>query len=358
MCTNVGRRIVAALCLAFALCSAARAEQRAAKIDLTALYERAAAEGEVSLYGQGPPRVYEDYVKAFEAKYPKVHVRITPGRYEIIGKIDEQLAAGKLDADLAIVQTVQDYVRWKRAGQLASFAPEGFAAIPAPLKDARGATFLPLALYVSSFAYNPAQVAAAAAPHRIPDFLKPAFKGKIVSTYPHDDDITLYLYTTIVARYGWSFMPKFMAQQPKFVRSHVLVAQETATGDHPVTFDQLIAFNKVTTVTPQDIPMIVIPQSTGIFAKAPHPNAARLFVAYLLSKDYQQRLPAQGLWPVRGDVHGAPAGYKPLSAYRTAMGYIAFVSNTERAKSLRARFESYIGPPQGDYPTPAPAKQQ
>jgi len=34
------------------------------------------------------------------------------------------------------------------------------------------------------------------------------------------------------------------------------------------------------------------------------------------------------------------------------------VSNTERAKSLRARFESYIGPPQGDYPTPAPAKQQ
>ena len=356
MRTNSCRVTLALLCLLLAV-AAARAAQRETKLDLDRLYARAAAEGEVSLYGQGPPRVYEDYVKSFEAKYPKVHVRITPGRYEIIGKIDEQLASGKLDADLAIVQTVQDYARWKKAGKLAHFAPEGFAAIPTPLKDAEGATFLPLALYVGCFAYNPAQLPPDAAPHRIPDFLKPALKGKIVSTYPHDDDITLYLYTTIVNRYGWSFMPKFLAQQPKFVRSHVLVAQETATGDHPATFDQLIAFNRVTAVIPADIPMIVIPQSTGIFAKAPHPNAARLFVAYLLSKEYQQRLPAQGLWPVRRDVRGAPAGFKPLASYRTAMGYIAFVSNTPRAKALRQKFESYIGPPQGDYPTPVPSQK-
>ena len=31
-------------------------------------------------------------------------------------KIDAQIAAGNLDADLAILQTTQDHVRWKRQG--------------------------------------------------------------------------------------------------------------------------------------------------------------------------------------------------------------------------------------------------
>ena len=104
-------------------------------LDLDALYARAAEEGEVSAYLQGPPQVYADFVRQFELKYPKVKVRITPGRYDLMPKINEQLAAGKLDADLAILQTTQDYVGWKRQGALMSFAPPGFDLIPTKLKD-------------------------------------------------------------------------------------------------------------------------------------------------------------------------------------------------------------------------------
>ena len=75
--------------------------------DLEALYGRAAIEGEVSLYLQGPPQVYASYVREFEAKYPKVKVRITSGRYDLMPKIDAQIAAGELEADLAILQTTQ-----------------------------------------------------------------------------------------------------------------------------------------------------------------------------------------------------------------------------------------------------------
>jgi ABC-type glycerol-3-phosphate transport system substrate-binding protein len=104
-------------------------------VDLDALYERAAAEGEVSAYLQGPPQVYAGLVTAFEAKYPKVKVRITSGRYDLIPKIDAQIAAGAMDADLAILQTTQDYVRWKRQGALQRFAPPDFELIAAGLKD-------------------------------------------------------------------------------------------------------------------------------------------------------------------------------------------------------------------------------
>jgi Bacterial extracellular solute-binding protein len=221
-------------------------------LDLDALYERAAAEGEVSAYLQGPPQVYAGFVNAFEAKYPKLKVRITSGRYDLMPKIDAQIAAGAMEADLAILQTTQDYVRWKRQGALQSFAPTDFDLIPAGLKDP-DAQFLPVFLVMIGLAYNPMQVSDPEAPRTISDFLKPAFKSKIVSTYPHDDDLTLYSNTLIVETYGWGMIEKLLKQDIKFVRSHVLVAQETAKGERPVTFDQISQFNKVSFVAPEDL---------------------------------------------------------------------------------------------------------
>ena len=94
--------------------------------------------------------------------------------------------------------------------------------------------------------------------------------------------------------------------------------------------------------------MPVYPITTGIFAKAPHPNAAKLFLAFAISKEQQQRTAASGAIPVRPDV-GPAAGLKPLSSYRITDGYINFISNQTRTKELRQRFEGYIGPPQGAY---------
>lgn len=328
---------------------------RAQAVDLDALYEHAAIEGEVSAYLQGPPQVYADLVQQFEAKYPKIKVRITPGRYDLMPKIDAQLASGSLDADLAILQTTQDYVRWKRQGALASFAPPDLDLIPAKLKD-KDAQFLPVFLVMIGYAYNPAQVAEADAPRTMTDFLKPRFKDRIVSTYPHDDDLTLYSNTLIVEKYGWSIMEKLLAQGMKFVRSHVLVAQETAKAERPVTFDQIAQFNKVRFVVPDDMPMPVYPITTGVFAKAPHPNAARLFLAFAISKTQQARTAAAGAVPVRPDVP-PPPGFQPLPSYRIADGYIDFISDVAHTKALRERFEHLIGKPEGAYiSTLPPAK--
>ena len=328
--------------------SVAAAPARAAdSLDLAALYQAATLEGEVSLYGQGPPRVYADWVSEFEARYPKLHVRVTGGRYELAGKIDAQLAAGKLEADLAAVQTASDYVRWRGDGVLMPFSPPGFDRIPADFKDAEGRYF-GLSINVVGFAYNPGGLAGAAPPKTIPDFLGPAFFEKIVSTYPHDDDVTLFNYSHIVEKYGWGFMDRLMAQHPKFVRSHILVADATASGERPVTFDQIAAFNKVTFVVPEDVPLSVFPVTTGIFAKAPHPNAAKLFLAFLLSPEYQARMAARGDWPVRTDAP-PPAGFKPIGEYRAATAYIAFVADQARVKELREKFEKIIGPPTGQY---------
>ena len=45
------------------------------------------------------------------------------------------------------------------------------------------------------------------------DFLKPAFQGKLISVYPHDDDAALYLFHLIVQKYGWDWMDQIHGQQ-------------------------------------------------------------------------------------------------------------------------------------------------
>src|SRR5262245_4692806 len=77
--------------------------------------------------------------------------------------------------------------------------------------------------------------------------------------------------------------------------------------------------NKVKFVVPDDLPMPVYPITTGIFANAPHPNAAKLFIAFVLSKEQQHRLTAAGAISVRPDVE-PPPGLEPLSNYRIADG--------------------------------------
>jgi ABC-type Fe3+ transport system substrate-binding protein len=315
------------------------------------LDDLAAAEGEVSYYAQGPRQVYSDLVERFEAKYPKIKVRITPGRYDVIDKINQQLGRGDApDADIVTAQTVQDIVKWSNSGALMNFRPAGVETIPDNLK---GNDFFPLSLYVIGIAYNSNSISENEAPKSVKDFLNPQFRDKIASTFPHDDDVTLYLYRQIERKYGWSFFTKLMAQKPRFVRSHVLVADLVKTGARPVTFDQITSFNSSNFVPPADIPMVVFPYGIAAFAKAKHPNAAKLFLSFSLSKDEQERFVKRNIWSARSDV-GPPNGFKPLASYRVAKGFIAFISDAKNATRLRMRFEKIIGQISGEYINVAP----
>ena len=191
---------------------------------------------------------------------------------------------------------------------------------------------------------------------RIPDFLKPAFKDKIVSTYPHDDDLTLYGYMLIVEKYGWGMIERLLTQRIKFVRSHVLVAQETAKGERPLTFDQISQFNKVSFVAPDDLPMAVYPITTGIFAKAPHPNAAKLFLAFCISREQQERTASfrHNSGPLQRRAAGKPQAAVKLSDCRWL--YRFHFRQETLTKELRERFEHLIGKPEGAYisTTPTP----
>ena len=70
------------------------------------------------------------------------------------------------------------------------------------------------------------------------DFLKPMFAGKLITTDPSDDDASLLTFNGIVEKYGWSFMDKYLAQKPRFVRDgHATVSNAIAAGEMLASFD-------------------------------------------------------------------------------------------------------------------------
>jgi ABC-type Fe3+ transport system substrate-binding protein len=89
-------------------------------------------------------------------------------------------------------------------------------------------------------------------------------------------------------------------------------------------------------------------QPCAIFKKARHPEAAKLYVSWLLSAERQAAL-AQ--WPVRRDVP-APGGFKPVFAYNTyPAGFRTFLQDRARLEKVRDQLEQLIGPMAGPNPT-------
>jgi ABC-type Fe3+ transport system substrate-binding protein len=312
------------------------------------LYSKAKEEKSLVFYSGGPVAPYERWSKEFKERFPGIEVSITGGFSNVLDeKIDQQIKAGKLKVDMAILQTVQDFVGWKLQGALLRFKPEGFDKIDRRFRDKDGA-FMATSVVLLSYAYNPKLVAAADVPKSALDFLKPQFRGKLVSAYPADDDATLFVFDDIVRRYGWGYMKKYMANKPNFIQGHLGVLRSIAEGKNTVTFDSTSSTTGALKRGGQPIDfaipirdkMPVFFVTAGIFKLAPHPNAAKLFLSWFLEKEQQSRL---GTFSPRSDVP-PPPGLKPLSAYRIDARYKAFVTNAKRLNALRKRFEAFTGP--------------
>jgi ABC-type Fe3+ transport system substrate-binding protein len=311
------------------------------------LYAKAKLEQTLALYGAGPTGSHDRWIRDFEQRFPGVAVTLTGGLSNGLNRrIEQQLAGKRMVTDLAIFQTIQDFGRWKKAGALLLFKPEGSEAIDPAYKDEDGA-FTAVSVNTVVYAYNSARVPAAEVPRSALDFLKPGFAGALITTDPTEDDAGLSAFNVIVQKYGWDYMDRYMAQKPVFVTSgHAAVSNAIAAGEKLATFDststtpRLKAQGKpIEPVFSQADPTPVFLVGAAIFKDAPHPNAAKLYLTWYLAKEQQSRT---GTFSPRADVP-PPAGLAPLASYNVDRGYRALVSDEGRLAELRRRFGGYIG---------------
>jgi ABC-type Fe3+ transport system substrate-binding protein len=312
------------------------------------LYEKAKQEKTLEFYAAGPTGSEDRWVNEFQQHFPGVHVEVTGGLSPGLSKrVDDQLAQKKMEVDIARFQTIQDFARWKQEGAMLLFKPDGFDKIDPAFKDEDGA-FTPVSINTIGYAYNTELVGAVDIPKSALDFLKPLFKGKLITGDPTADDASLMAFNTVVGKYGWNYMDSYMANQPTFVTSgHETVSTLIAKGEKLATFDSTSTTRKLQAegkpIEPlfsqaDDTPVFL--SGAGIFKDAPHPNAAKLYLTWFMAKEQQART---GAFSPRADVP-PPAGMQPLSAYRIDSSYRNFVSDADRLSELRRRFGTYIHP--------------
>src|ERR1019366_4243525 len=114
--------------------------------------------------------------------------------------------------------------------------------------------------------------------------------------YPHDDDATLYLFSVLEEKYGSAFINNYMATKPKFVQGHAGVIRALTTGKKMLSFDCITKFALDSKAAGQPIETLFSPvdptplffTGNAIFRRAPHPNAAKLFLAWYVSADQQR----------------------------------------------------------------------
>lgn len=331
---------IASLCVAALLVAVAVPAR--ADVDMNALYEAAKKEGALNLYGGGPKQPYLDRAARFEKQFPGIKVNFVNGPSNVLSeRIDKARAAGKPEADVALLQTIQDFTGWKKAGVLTPFKFDAWSLIPDSFKDADG-LYSAHSLIMIAYAHRPDLVSGSFTSAK--DILDPKYKGKVISTYPHLDDATLYHYTKIAERYGWSFWDDYKKQDSKWVRGHLGVAQSLTKGESAASLDQIPSGNKGSVVViPDSEPVTLFQQTLAIFKDAPNPNAAKLYVNWYMGKEEATWLSKDGSWSPRPDVP-PPPGMKPLKDMKLNAEYVAFMNqNPATLDALRARFKAISG---------------
>jgi iron(III) transport system substrate-binding protein len=289
-----------------------------------ALIDAATKEGAVSYYTSTDLPVAEKVAKAFEAKYPGIKVRTErTGAERVFQRIGQEYSSNIHAVDVVNSSDAAHFIVWKRDGILLPYVPEDVAKYPAEHRDVDG-QFASFRVWLSIIAYNTNLVKPEDAPKSFADLLDPKWKGKIVKAHPG------YSGTIMTATYqmqrdlGWTFFEQLAKQGIMQVQSSADPPKKLDLGERAVMADgnEYNIFQLKEAGRPvepvyasEGSPLIIGPN--GVFKDAPHPNAARLFQSFCLSREAQQLIiDVGGLRSVHPDTKDK-AGRTPLKDIKT-----------------------------------------
>jgi iron(III) transport system substrate-binding protein len=274
------------------------------------LIEGAKKEGKLVWYTALSIQDAEVLTKRFEQLYPFVKtetLRLVTDA--LLTKILTEARAGVFNADVIEIPGIAGNIV-KKEGLLEKYASPEAKAYPASMKDSDG-TWTSFFIHTLVLVYNTQLVKKEELPRSYEQLINPKWKQKIAL---RDEDFeTFGMMLKVMGREkGLNFMRRLSAQGVELRNSFTLAVQGVATGEvalgmnlygtHTEEFKKKGA--PVDWVPMEFVLTTVEPLAVG--ARAPHPNAARLFVDFLLSKEAQTIMRERSRIPSRPDVPPDP----------------------------------------------------
>jgi len=279
-----------------------------------ALAEKAKAEGKVSFYANitAIQPIMQEFTKNKGVKGE--YTRISTSKF--VATVLTEHQAGKLLADvLQAPLPIMEFL--KNKGVLASYRSPSAAGYPDwTRKDDKIQIF---GIEYVALIYNKELVKPKDVPKRYEDLTDPKWRGKIVMANPSSHATTISWLiglkeNVFTSEETWmKFVKGLAANKPMFVRSFGPTPAPVESGE------MLIAISMpkyIITKAPAPLdwarveqPLLGTPRGIAVTAAAKHPNAAKLFVDYWLSRDAMQMLADKvGEYVLRTGVYPPIAG--------------------------------------------------
>jgi iron(III) transport system substrate-binding protein len=293
--------------------TAARAETA---VDWTAVSAAAKQEAHLSIYNATGLPIIRQIAERFE-KATGIAVAVLDGRAsEIRERIRAEQAAGRAIGDLA----------YNGATSIGSLTAEGafrqHGAIPnsarlAPPFEDNG-IFVPASSGGFAVLINTNLVKPDQEPKSWQDFLDPKWRGKFLTDDPRAAGAGEVWFEATLTAFGRGFHEKFHAQKPVFSRIFAENERRLARGEYAI----YLPFNVSEYPSLKGLPIKVLIPTEGIpylsfgmavLKDAPHPNAARLFMNFVLDEGPQTMLATGGFGPsTKGMADKIPAELRPI----------------------------------------------
>jgi len=266
---------------------------------------KAEAEGKMMMYATFTAADSKTLVDAFKQLYPKIdatYYRTTDSA--LMERFLSENRAGQNLCDVILTTSFYGH-NIKKRGLFAPYDSPERKNFREGYKDPQAMWTSTYTNY-SAFGYNTRAVAKTSVPKTFNDLLKPVWKGQItLDSHPYE-----WFGTMVKAmgdEKGLAYMRE-LAKQAELRTGRNLLAQLVAAGEfkgaltgYSQTFEVLKPAG-----APVDWvylnPVFANIHPTGIAAKAPHPNAARLFIDFVLSKRGQEVIRGMNRIPDRIDV--------------------------------------------------------
>jgi iron(III) transport system substrate-binding protein len=223
------------------------------------------------------------------------------GSERIFQKVMQEASANLWIADVVHTSDISHFLDFKAKSMLAKHAPAGSEKFRPEFKDTDGFyTVLRGTPYV--IGVNTQKVAKGDMPRRWKDLLDPRWKGKLVQAHPGYSGVVLTGITGLLGAFGWDYFAALAKNEPLVVQSAEdppmkLAGAEAwvgASGEYNI-YRAAKKGNPIASIYPEEgVPFVS--SANAVMAKAPHPNAARVFTDWLFGKTAQQIMADDGLY--------------------------------------------------------------
>ncbi len=280
----------AAACLAALHMSAAMA------VD-PALIAAAKKEGEVVWYTSlVVNQAARPMVQAFEREYPGIKVRMTSGTAnDLLLKLMAEGQAGMARADVS--HAGSGLATLLKAGLVAPYVPAEAARYPAQYKDPNGYWTGQVVSFLVP-AINTEMIKPADEPRSWNDLLNPKWNGKIAwaqqMTQGGPPGFVGAALMGMGPERGMEFLKKLSAQRIINVPANQrVVLDQVIAGQYPIALSTFSHHSEVSAKKGAPVKWLKFEYAVGtvdpvfMIKSAPHPNAAKLFIEFVLSKKGQ-----------------------------------------------------------------------